>query len=77
MSNTLNELKKGQSGRIVFIDKICKQKNRIQDMGFTKNTEVTVVQESISGKLKAYLTKNTIVGLRDSDAKFINIEILG
>ncbi len=74
MHRVLSELKKGQSGRIKFIDEMCKQKNRMLDMGFTKNTEITVLQESLCGKVKAYLIKNTVVGLRDSDAKYVNIE---
>lgn len=70
----LNELKKGNIGIINNIQ--CKDhvKVRLMDMGFNKGDKIKLILVSPSKTIKAYLIKNTLISLRDSDAKKIEVE---
>lgn len=71
----LNELKKGYTGIIRRIECENYIKVRLMDMGFNKGEEIKLILVSPSKTIRAYLIKNTLISLRDSDAKKIEVEV--
>ena len=61
-------------GDKVYVEKIesCGDiKRRFLDIGLSCETEVIVLYKSICGGIKAYLIRNSLIGIRDSDASNI------
>ena len=46
-------------------------KRRLLDIGLSKNTKVTPLFNSVSGGIRAYKIRNSIIAIRDNDAKMI------
>lgn len=70
----LSNLKKGEMARISFISDSLSIKRRLLDIGFTKSSEVLCLFKSPFQGPVAYKIKNTVVALRDEDAKYIKVE---
>lgn len=51
-------------------------KIRLLDMGFNNDELIKYIYESPSKGIKAYLIKNTLVAIRDSDASKIKVEVI-
>lgn len=67
-------LDKCEIGEKVFVEKIdsfSDIKRRFLDIGLSNNTEVVPLYKSICGGIRAYLIRNTLIGIRDKDAKSI------
>ncbi len=74
MYHTMANMKPGQSGYVKSINCEKNIKRRLMDMGLVGKTKVECVLISPSGDPKAYRIKNTLVAIRNSDAKEIYIE---
>lgn len=48
-------------------------KRRFLDIGLSKNTEVIPLFDSISGGIRAYKIRNSLIAIRDSDARGIMV----
>ena len=72
MTNLLN-LKPGEKGFVLRVEAEMGLKQRLRDIGFIKGTEVQFLHSSPTGDPRAYKLKNTIVALRNGDAKNIII----
>jgi len=59
--------------RIVTNDDI---KRRLLDIGLSKGTEVMPLLESVSGGIRAYLIRNSLIAIREEDAKKIMVRRL-
>lgn len=72
----LSGLKLGEKGRILSISAECRGANRrrLLDLGFVKGSQVVVQMSSPLENPKAYLIRNTLIALRDDQAKHILIE---
>lgn len=46
-------------------------KRRFLDLGLSKNTIVVPVLDSICGNIRAYKIRNSLFGIRNSDAKSV------
>lgn len=68
---SLNKLPVNKSGLVYSIE--CKEnlKNRIYDFGIIENSIITPIFNSPFGDPRAYLIKNAIVALRDTDSENI------
>lgn len=58
----------------VYVSKIIGKndiKRRFLDIGLSNNTKVTPILESISGGIRAYQIRNSLIAIRDIDAKDI------
>ena len=67
-------LDKCRVGDRVFVEKIESLfdiKRRLLDLGLSYGTEILVLYESICGGIRGYKIRNTLIGIRDSDAKNI------
>ncbi|MBQ4105542.1 MAG: ferrous iron transport protein A [Clostridia bacterium] len=71
---SLDMLPVGEKGVICSIDN-TRIKNRILDLGFTKNTEISTLRKSPAGDPTAYLVKGSVIALRCEDARSINVSI--
>ncbi|MHC5201170.1 FeoA family protein [Myroides sp. LJL119] len=73
----LLELKKDQVAQVVGIDQDCSQESfqRFLDLGFVKGAEITIHNISPLGDPIAYRIYNTIISIRNQDAKKIYIQI--
>lgn len=56
---------------VVRIDSLGEIKRRFLDIGLSKNTEVVPMFNSICGGIRAYKIRNSLIGIRDSDAECI------
>ncbi len=58
----------------VYVDKIITDndiKRRLLDIGLSRNTKVMPLFNSVSGGIRAYLIRNSIIAIRDIDAQNI------
>ncbi len=70
----LSEISNGKMVKIVDIDDRCSIKRRLLDMGFVKNTRITVLHSApFGGPIEVFLRGYKIV-LRKKDAALINTE---
>ncbi len=67
----LSELKKGCSGKIAKNASDSNIRRRLIDVGFTEGCDIACVGESIFGDPRAYLVKESVFALRNSDAQNI------
>ena len=72
----LNKIKKNNTGIIKQIGGNETFKVRLYDMGLNKGEKITCILVSPGKHMKAYLIKNTLISLRDSDAKSIMVEVI-
>lgn len=73
---TLNELKPGQSARILDVDLHGINLQRLLDMGFIEDTEIRMVRNAplldpVDVEIKGYMA-----ALRREEAKYIKVEML-
>lgn len=71
----LNDLKLGEKGILKNIADDLEIKKRLQDIGFTKNSQIECVLTSAFKGPIAYRIKNTVIALRRDDAKKILVEV--
>ncbi|MBQ9393271.1 MAG: ferrous iron transport protein A [Oscillospiraceae bacterium] len=74
MTGTLAELAVGQSARVTAISLRGAKRMRLQELGFLPGGRVTALQESPFGDPVAYGVLDTVIALRRSDARSIEIE---
>ncbi len=72
MTNLL-DLMVGEKGVVFKVDAEIGLKQRLRDIGFINGAEVLVLHRSPSGDPRAYKIKNTVIALRNRDAKHIII----
>lgn len=70
---TLSDLKLDEIGIINKINCSSEIKKRFLDLGFVKDTKISPVLTSPSGNIRAYLIKDTLIAIRNEDAKKISI----
>ena len=61
------------------VDKINlreKEKRRLYDIGLVNGTKIKLLFNSPSNKIKAYLIRDSIIAIRDSDASKIEVKSL-
>lgn len=68
---SLCDLSLNKSAIILKIDQPDDIKRRLYDMGFTEGTEVMLLLISPSKHIKGYLVRESLIALRDKDAKNI------
>jgi len=72
---TLVDLKKNQKAIIKKIDATPDLKQRLLSLGIVRGAEVEVVDCSMSKSTVEIKVGNTLVALRDSEAKKIEVEL--
>jgi len=70
----LSELPIGSQAIIKDIRITSKIKRRILDLGFIPGSKIRAIQTSPFGDPRAYKVKNTVIAIRNKDAKQIEIE---
>lgn len=71
----LTDLYINQTGVIKKISKNYNEMIRLLEMGLRKDKKIKKVLQSPSKNINAYLIDNTIIALRNDDAKNIEIEV--
>ena len=61
----------GDKVYVLKIDSLFDIKRRLLDIGLSYGTEVLVLYDSICGGIRAYKIRDTLIGIRDIDAKSI------
>ena len=74
MAKTLAQLGVGQSARVTAVSLQGSKRVRMQELGFLPGASVTALQESPFGDPVAYGVLDTVIALRRSDARNIEIE---
>ena len=74
MARTLDRLELGQSARVTAVSLQGAKRVRLQELGFLPGAHVTALQESPFGDPVAYGVLDTVIALRRSDARQIEIE---
>ena len=70
----LSDLKINDKAIIKRVNACNKELRRLYDLGFVVNSEVTLILISPSKLIKAYLIKDSVIALRNSDAAKIEVE---
>ncbi len=70
----LNELLRGEEGKIVKIGKIGELKKRLSDMGVTSGETIKFERNAPLGDPQEYNIKGTNIAIRKKDAENIIIE---
>lgn len=65
----------GTSGEIVAIKSGFKNRSRLIELGFTKNTEVIPLHTGPGGDPTAYFVRGAVMSLRNEDADNIFIRV--
>ncbi len=75
----LSSLKDGEKAKIIGISQECRGENRrrLLDLGFVKNTHISIGLESPMKNPKAYLVRDTAIAIRNEQAEFVLIEKTG
>lgn len=78
MKNTvlLSELELNQTATVEHIRCSRSLINRIFDFGIIKGARITPLYKSPFGDPTAYLVKNAVIALRNSDAEKISVSVL-
>ena len=74
MARTLAQLGVGQSARVTAVSLQGAKRVRMQELGFLPGASVTALQESPFGDPVAYGVLDTVIALRRSDARNIEID---
>ena len=61
----------GEKVYVLRMDLDNEIKRRFLDVGLSKNTEIIPLFDSISGGIRAYQIRNSLIAIRDNDAKGI------
>ena len=69
----LNDISKLKEYRIKNINTNEIIKRRLYDIGIINGTKIKLLYNSPSNKIKAYLIRDSIISIRDSDACFIEV----
>ncbi len=72
---TLNDLKPGQEGTVVSIEKNGAIKKRIMDMGITPGVKIKVIKEAPLGDPIEVNIRGYELSLRKNEAKQIQIQL--
>lgn len=70
----LNQLKTGETGKVIALNQLDHMRRRLQDIGFVDGTVVECIAKSPLGNPKAYLIKGAVIALRNEDSEQILIE---
>lgn len=70
---TLDKLNLNESGKIEKINCSPEIKQRFIDLGFIKGCIIKPVLTSMSGNIRAYYIKDTLLAIRDTDSCNITI----
>jgi len=70
----LNELSKHESGKIISISCSDKLKSRLSSFGITRGSNIFVMEKTLSKNTIEIKINSTKIALRNSEAKFIEIE---
>ncbi|HHP51356.1 MAG TPA: ferrous iron transport protein A [Moorella mulderi] len=73
----LSALKPGERGRIAFLHYGGGLRQRLLDLGFLPETEVTALWRSPSGDPQAYLVRGTVIALRREEGAQIIVKQKG
>ena len=71
---TLDTLQISKTAVIKYINKECKCRLRLMDLGFTADSEITSVWQGKKKNITAYMIKGCLIALRDTEARCINIQ---
>ncbi|WP_417333809.1 FeoA family protein [Halarcobacter sp.] len=72
----LNELSKNECAKIISISCADKLKARLNSFGITRNSEVLVIEQTLSKNTIEIKVNNTKIALRKSEARYIEVEKL-
>lgn len=73
MLNTLNNIKINDIVKITTINDSCNIKRRLLDIGLIPGTIIKLIYLSPFKDPKAYLVRNTVIAIRNKDAKEIEV----
>ena len=74
MTQTLAQLSPGESGRVAALDFPSKKARRMEDLGFLPGQRVTALHTAPFGGITAYQVLDTVIALRDTDARRITLQ---
>ena len=72
----LNRIKNNEYYVVDEINLLEKAKRRLYDIGLVTGTKIKLLFESPSKRIKAYLVRDSIIAIRNTDAQFIEVSEL-
>ena len=74
MAYTLAQLRPGESGCVAALDFPPQKARRMADLGFLPGGRVTALHTAPFGGITAYQVLDTVIALRDTDARRIALQ---
>ncbi len=72
-TNTLKDLKQGQTAKVKSLLSTGSIRRRLQDIGLIEGTEVECLQKSPAGDPTAYLIRGAVIALRSEDSSNVTV----
>lgn len=70
----LNDLKRGEAARVVFMDSGAPLAGRLRDVGLIEGAWVKCLMKSPLGDPKGYAVRGAVIALRSADASGVLVE---
>lgn len=70
----LTQIESGQWAQIVWVGSEPDILGRLQDLGFLPKENICCVLKGRSGGMRAYLVRNAVIGLRESNIREIFVQ---
>ncbi len=71
----LNQIDVGETAHVVWIASEKSMADRLHDLGFAPDEEVSCVLKGRPGGMRAYLVRGAVIGLRDQNSKEIFVRV--
>jgi DtxR family Mn-dependent transcriptional regulator len=76
---TLASLQAGETAEVVRLSPACRgiERRRLMDLGVVPGTRITLERRGLTGGLSAYKIRDTVIGLREEQARLIGVKHTG
>jgi DtxR family Mn-dependent transcriptional regulator len=73
--DTLASLQPGEAADVVRLSPACRglERRRLMDLGIVPGTRITFERPGLTGGLSAYMIRDTVIGLREEQARLIRV----
>lgn len=70
----LSQIDLGETARVVWVASRAAMADRLADLGFVPDEEISCVLKGRRGGMRAYLVRNAVIGLREENLREIFVQ---
>ncbi len=75
MTIAMNDLRQGQTGRVLSLGTTGSSRRRLMDLGLLPGTDILRVMDSPAGDPVCYRIRGAMIALRDLDATQVTVDV--